>query len=406
MFQVQRISIFTGLLGFSLAVLAACGPIFDRMATPEQDLLYTQAAATIGVQLTLQAGETAAAQLTQISSQPTPTASATVELPTATSVPSLTLDPSPTPTPPTATPTQVPPTHTLLPPTATAVPCNLVGFVEDISVPDGTQFEPNQYFTKTWRLKNVGTCTWQSSYDIVFVRGDRMDSPAASDLNVTVKPGGTLDLALKLRAPADPGKYIGYWQLRDNNGELFGLGSAGDKAFWVNISVIPRKLIFYDLAEKYCEASWSSASGALPCPGDASSTASGFVIKENNPQLETGSFDNEPALFVRVDESSQGYIQGEFPAFTVKAGDHFRAIIGCAYPNKNCYVQFELNYRIDGGPVQSLGSWDEKNEGQWRRLDIDMNSLRDKSVTLILRVSNNSDSNDDLAHWLRPRVVR
>ena len=231
-------------------------------------------------------------------------------------------------------------------------------------------------------------------------------SGSNTPLNVVVKPGETVDISINLRAPNTQGNYSSYWLIRDNNGNQFGLGSAGEKPFWVNIQVITPKVIYYDLAEKYCDATWTNTNATLPCPGDTSSTSTGYVIKDNKPQLETGSFDNEPALFVRVDDSSQGYIQGKFPEFTVKSGDRFRTIIGCAYPNKNCYVQFELLYSADGKPTESLGSWDEKNEGQFMRLDIDLSSLRDKQVTLILRVSNNSNSNDDVAFWLHPRVVR
>jgi hypothetical protein len=398
MFSIKKKSAIFGLLVIGLLALAACGPLFEDIATQSPELLYTQAAATIGAQFTMEAGQTAVAQLTQIAIQPTPTSTATTAPPTAT------LEPTPTSVPP--TPTQVPPTATLPPPTATAVPCNLAGFVSDVSIPDGTQFEPNASFTKTWRLRNVGTCTWQRTYDLIFVRGDRMDGPAAADLGVTVRPGETIDVSVKLKSPGSEGKYVGHWMLRDDNGVLFGLGSGGEKPFWVNIQTVARKLVFFDLVEKYCDATWTSAKGARPCPGDTNDTSDGYVIRENKPQLETGSIDNEPALFVRVDDSSQGYIQGVYPAFTVKAGDRFRSIIGCAYPNKNCYVQFELLYTLDGKTVQSLGSWDERNEGQFVRLDIDLSSLHDKSVSLILRVSNNSNSADDFAHWLYPRVVR
>ncbi len=30
----------------------------------------------------------------------------------------------------------------------------------DITIPDGTKMTPNESFAKTWRLENVGSCTW------------------------------------------------------------------------------------------------------------------------------------------------------------------------------------------------------------------------------------------------------
>lgn len=50
--------------------------------------------------------------------------------------------------------------------TATSV-CDLAQFVKDVTIPDGTLLSPVQTFYKTWRLKNVGTCTW-SGYSVVF----------------------------------------------------------------------------------------------------------------------------------------------------------------------------------------------------------------------------------------------
>jgi hypothetical protein len=32
------------------------------------------------------------------------------------------------------------------------------------SIPDGTQFDRGDVFTKTWTLRNVGTCDWNENY--------------------------------------------------------------------------------------------------------------------------------------------------------------------------------------------------------------------------------------------------
>jgi len=59
--------------------------------------------------------------------------------------------------PPQASPTfPAPPTQTPLPTQA----CDLGQYIKDVNIPDGTVFPPGTTFTKTWRLKNVGTCTW------------------------------------------------------------------------------------------------------------------------------------------------------------------------------------------------------------------------------------------------------
>jgi len=52
--------------------------------------------------------------------------------------------------------------------------CDHVQFVSDVTVPDGSSFTPGAAFTKTWQLKNIGTCTWTTSYSLVYAGGDQM----------------------------------------------------------------------------------------------------------------------------------------------------------------------------------------------------------------------------------------
>jgi hypothetical protein len=93
-------------------------------------------------------------------------------------------------------------------------------------------------FTKTWRLKNIGSCTWTSGYKLVFDRGDAMGGPAEVQLTTgTVAPGQTVDVSVNLKAPAQTGTYQGYWKLRNASGVLFGWGDKASSAFWVKIKV-------------------------------------------------------------------------------------------------------------------------------------------------------------------------
>jgi hypothetical protein len=124
------------------------------------------------------------------------------------------------------------------PPTEGAQGCtDRADFVSDVSYPDGTDVEPGDSFTKTWRLRNNGSCTWTSSYSLVFDHGDAMNGPASVALAGAVPPGGTVDLSVDLQAPNSPGSYQGYWLLRNNSGVLFGIGAGGNTAFWVLIEV-------------------------------------------------------------------------------------------------------------------------------------------------------------------------
>ena len=111
------------------------------------------------------------------------------------------------------------------------------GFVSDVTIPDDTFIDPGDSFTKTWRLQNQGTCTWTSSYALVFSHGDQMGGPGSVPLSGTVNPGDTVDLSVNLTAPGTEGTYQGFWLLRNGNGVLFGIGGSGTSPFWVRIKV-------------------------------------------------------------------------------------------------------------------------------------------------------------------------
>lgn len=135
--------------------------------------------------------------------------------------------PSNTPVPDTATPSNTP------------IPCNLGKFIDDVTIPDGTKFGPGDVFTKTWSLKNVGSCTWTSGYDIVFYSGDAMGAPSTVQITTgTVNPGQTVEVSVNLTAPDSAGTYRGNWQLRDPSDTIFGIENSTSGYFWVEIKVV------------------------------------------------------------------------------------------------------------------------------------------------------------------------
>lgn len=141
---------------------------------------------------------------------------------------------------PQTTPTAIPSTATPIPATNTAVPtvasyCDWVAFVKDVTIPDGTQLAPGEVFTKVWRLKNRGTCTWTTDYMLVYTSGDPMGSTTAVRLPGNVAPGQTVDVSVTLTAPNSIGRFTGYWMLRNASGALFGTGSKANEAFYVEI---------------------------------------------------------------------------------------------------------------------------------------------------------------------------
>lgn len=133
-----------------------------------------------------------------------------------------------TPVPPTG---QVPPTASAtapIPATA-ATSCDKAQFVSE-TIPDNTTYSGGDDFTKSWTLKNIGTCSWTPSYSLVFVSGDAMAGPANVSLAANVNSGQTVTVSVNLEAPDGNGTYRGNWGLRNAAGVIF-------SSFWVQIKV-------------------------------------------------------------------------------------------------------------------------------------------------------------------------
>jgi len=125
-----------------------------------------------------------------------------------------------TPTPRVITVTPIPQVVTVTP--ASPLTCiNNSAFVADVTVPDKTVLAPGQAFTKIWRVRNTGTCTWGTDEELVFVRGETMTKTLTIAIPATA-PGATVDLSIAMTAPAAPGAHIADWRMRNHGGAIFG----------------------------------------------------------------------------------------------------------------------------------------------------------------------------------------
>jgi hypothetical protein len=290
---------------------------------------------------------------------------------------------------------------------AAATRCNWVGFVADVTIPDGTTFNAatGAGFIKTWRLKNIGTCTWSTAYNLVFARGDQLSYLSSSPLPREVKPGETIDLSVPMRAHFVAGHYRGYWQLQAADGTFFGMGTDAAAPFWVDINVVDSgtSTSGYDFTANLCAATWRSGAGLLPCPN--SGDARGYAARIESPRLEDNKLDPLPGILMVPQNKYNGYVQGTYPEFTVQPGDRFQTVVGCEY-GKACYVTYRLEYEIgSGGPV-ILWKWSEKNEGLTYRLDKDLSALAGKKVKFTLTLLAAGPATNDFALWGHPQIVR
>ncbi len=114
-------------------------------------------------------------------------------------------------------------------------------FVADLTYPDYNitavpLLPPGTPFQKGWRIRNTGTCTWNTGYTLRYADGNH---PAASmggapaPILAVVPPGGTYDMYVNLVAPIQTGIYRGNWALYNPQGLALG------QKLWVAIQVPP-----------------------------------------------------------------------------------------------------------------------------------------------------------------------
>ena len=201
----------------SAAFIAGCGSSGkDGEADTDPYALYTAIALTAGTKSQQIAGTPPAGEGTPVSGTPVSDVMATatpISTEMSSPAPTATISESPSPV------------------------GDLAEFVEDITIPDETELPPNAVFVKTWRLKNVGSTTWTTDYKLVFVGGDKMEAPISLPLLKNVLPNESVEITVPLVAPANPAHYTGYFNLKNPNGDTFGVGVGAIEAFWVDIIV-------------------------------------------------------------------------------------------------------------------------------------------------------------------------
>ncbi len=410
------------LLAISL-LMAACLslPFGTQTPIPVQTAVQTQAAGdvpatqivqTVAAAQTEGAYNTVVAQLTQIS-QVTSTPPAPTDTPvppTEAVVPTETEPPADTATlaPEVENPTAAPLLATSTPASSY---CDWAMYVDDMSVADGTTFLPGQPFTKTWRIKNIGTCTWTTDYALALVGGTNMGGIDEVNLSSAVLPGHMVDISVNLVAPGIPGPYTGFWMMRNADNATFGIDKYANSAIWVKINVAgsvaatQNPQVPLSLTGTYCGAEWQSSVAYLTCPSPVNDFVNGSVILSMSSKLADGTINSSPVLVVIPNDGSGGMISGTYPGYNVKPGDRFSTAIGCLADNPNCNITFQLNYTVNGGNMQSLGSWIETSNGTITPINIDLSPYISQTMTFILEVKNNNGSStDDRGFWLLPQI--
>ena len=184
---------------FITLLLAACGNSTAPEPTPDVAAVRTSAASTVVSQFTL-----TAAAFTVTPSLPTNTqSSAALEL-TATATAQVSAQAT----------------------NGEGTPDTLCDKYEwdnatvDVNYPDDTPVSPGQDFIKTWKVKNIGTCTWGAGYTLIYAGyTDKMSGqPVAFG---EVLPGQEVEISVQFKAPSEADSYVSAWTLANAKGVPF-----------------------------------------------------------------------------------------------------------------------------------------------------------------------------------------
>lgn len=188
------------LVGLSLTssiFLSACGSSENEMTpTLSVESIQTQAVGTFAADIT----QTALAMPTDTTA---PTETVT---PTSTNTPVMKETPTPTLSDAGIVPTSA---------------CYSMAFVADVTIPDDTTMNPGDKFTKTWRVRNNGSCTWEAGFKLIFIGGEAM-AGSSMTLEGAVSAGTETELSVILTAPTAAGTYRSNWMMTDFGGTYFG----------------------------------------------------------------------------------------------------------------------------------------------------------------------------------------
>jgi hypothetical protein len=246
MFEFGKYRVLAGMLSFMLFV-SACGS-----QTGQDSAISTAVAQTV------QAGEA----LTRVANLSTPTLE--VILPSETLIPADT---------PTSAPTLA---------SAPSDPDCAKAVLVSENPPDQVLLQPGQYYWKTWTLRNTGTCTWNTSYSLVFWSGDLMDGLISYPLDDEISPNEQKDISIYLKAPDTEGTFTGYWRLQTPWNSNFGVGP-GDSSFYVQVVVSSDKKPRYGITSVAYELVRNPPTG---CPTNVRFTVHATITTDGPFEFE------------------------------------------------------------------------------------------------------------------------
>ena len=98
---------------------------------------------------------------------------------------------------------------------------NQLVWLNDLTIPDGTQVTPGFQMDKQWQIKTAGTCNWNEKYSLRLTAGVELGATSPQAL-VPARGGTEAVLQIHFVAPTEPGRYRSAWQAFSPDGTAFG----------------------------------------------------------------------------------------------------------------------------------------------------------------------------------------
>jgi len=220
----------------------------------------------------------------------------------------------------TSIPTTAVPTNTVVPtslPTIVPISAGCVDsakFISDVTIPDNMQITPGTPFTKTWRLKNTGSCTWDNNYLVTYISGTTMSQQPGYWIvqqGQIVLPGQTVDVSVGMTAPSANGNYASYWGLKKVDGQFMPIqGGANGNSFYVKLKVDDGSTPSGSITNASISIELEQGSGTI-CTADATYLVHAYITADGST---TASYEIEStAGQVSAGYFTVGYLTPVFP---------------------------------------------------------------------------------------------
>ena len=98
---------------------------------------------------------------------------------------------------------------------------NVLTFLEDLTIPDGTITHPGEALDKRWLVQNNGSCNWNDQYRLKLISGPELGVPEEQAL-YPARSGTQAIIRILFTTPELTGLQRSAWQAFSPQGEAFG----------------------------------------------------------------------------------------------------------------------------------------------------------------------------------------